>query len=153
MNARHILVSVGEHLGGFELDEPVMVTVRACLVGPVGTVQLSGKSLPGLASELLAWADTLDDVTATAWRPAYPDDDQVHLEIRGRLTDGTPVKVFGALLDGPHVPGLSVGDRVELSWALLRTWALLAEQVQHDHCRRDNGGHDRTHRRGEPDSG
>jgi hypothetical protein len=129
MNTQHILASVGEHLGGFELHEPVMVTVRACSAGPLGTIQLSGESLPGLASELLAWADTLDNVTTTAWCPAYPDDDQVFLEIRGTLTDHTPVKVFGGLFDGPHVPGLAAGCRADLSWALLRNWALLVEEV------------------------
>jgi hypothetical protein len=126
MSASCVLLSLGEHLGGFDLKEPVHVTVASCPVGPMGTVQLSGKSLCALASELLAWADTLDNATATAWRP---DDDVVCLEIRGRLTDNTPVKVFGGLLDGPQVLGLPTAGRVALSWSLLRTWALLADEV------------------------
>src|SRR5688500_4753436 len=111
MNTRHVLLSVGEHLGGFDLADPVMVTVRPCPIGPMGSVQLSGHSLPALASQLLAWADTLDNVTATVWRPAYPDDDQIHVEIRGSLTDDTPVKVFGGLLDPPRLPLLAGGER------------------------------------------
>jgi hypothetical protein len=129
MTASRVLVAVGEHLGGFALDEPVLVTVRTSAVGPRGTVQLSGVSLPGLASRLLAWADTLDNATATAWRPSCPDDDVVQLEVYGRLTDGTPVKVFGGLVDGPDVPGLTPGHRVRLSWSLLRMWALVADGV------------------------
>ncbi|MEV4317822.1 hypothetical protein [Actinocrispum sp. NPDC049592] len=129
MSTPLLLISMAEHLAGFELADPVMVTVRPSEMGPMGTVQLSGRSLPALASELLAWADTLDNVTATAWRPVAPDDDQLFLEVRGRLTDDTPVKVFGGLLDGPRLPLLAGGERGELSWSLLRTWALLAEGV------------------------
>lgn len=124
MSASRVLLSLGEHLGGFELQDPVQVTVASCPVGPVGTVQLSGKSLCALACELLAWADTLDNVTATAWRP---DDEVTCLEIRGRLTDNTPVKVFGGLLDSPQVPDLMTSGRVALSWSLLRTWTQLDE--------------------------
>ncbi|TCO45940.1 hypothetical protein [Actinocrispum wychmicini] len=122
-----VLMSVSEHLAGFELGEPVQVTVGACGDYSAGTIQLSGACLPELAGELLVWADTLDDVTASAWRPSCPDDDLVVLELWGRLTDDTPVRVFGGLLDGPGVPGLAAGRRVELSWVLVRTWALLAE--------------------------
>ena len=126
MNTTRVLTSVAEHLGGFELNEPVQVTVRP---GTGGTVQLPGRSLPLLAAELLAWADTLDNVTANVWRPHWPDDEQLHLEIRGNLTDHTPVKVFGGLLHGPDIPGLSYGRRIALSWALLRGWASVVEEV------------------------
>ncbi|MCE7008268.1 hypothetical protein LWC34_36455 [Kibdelosporangium philippinense] len=129
MNTSRVLTSVAEHLGGFELNEPVQVTVRALRGGPSGTVQLAGGSLPELAAELLAWADTLDNVTATVWRPHWPDDEQLHLEIRGELTDNTQVKVFGGLFNGPDVPGLGYGCRIELSWAWLRAWASLGEEV------------------------
>jgi hypothetical protein len=129
MNTSRVLLSVAEHLGEFELDDPVQVTVRARDEGPSGTVQLPGRSLPQLAAELLAWADTLDNVSATAWRPHWPDDQQLHLEVRGNLTDNTPVKVFGGLINGPDIPGLGFGQRIELSWALLRGWATLAEAV------------------------
>jgi hypothetical protein len=120
MNTSRVLLSVAEHLGEFELDDPVQVTVRARDEGPSGTVQLPGRSLPLLAAELLAWADTLDNVSATAWRPHWRDDQQLHLEVRGNLTDNTPVKVFGGLINGPDIPGLGFDQRIELSWALLR---------------------------------
>ncbi|MCE7011513.1 hypothetical protein LWC34_53180 [Kibdelosporangium philippinense] len=129
MNTTHVLTSVAEHLGGFELNEPVQVTVQALRCGPSATVQLPGRSLPELAAELLAWADTLDNVTATVWRPHWPDDEQLHLEIRGDLTDNTTVKVFGGLFNGPDVPGLGYGRRIELSWSRLRSWAALLEGV------------------------
>ncbi|MFB9305990.1 hypothetical protein [Kibdelosporangium philippinense] len=114
---------MAEHLDGFDLADPVMITAAPCTAGPMATVQLSGESLCGLAAEILAWADTLDNVTASAWRPSIPDaDQQVFLELRGRLTDDTPVKVFGGVFDGPGMP-LTPGDRVGLSWGLLREWA------------------------------
>jgi hypothetical protein len=129
MNTSRVLLSVSEHLGGFDLMEPVHVTVRSAGDGPKATVQLPGRSLPELALALLAWADTLDNVTAMAWRPHWPDDQQLHLEVRGNLTDNTPVKVFGGLVNGPDIPGLGFGQRIELSWALLRGWASVAEAV------------------------
>jgi hypothetical protein len=129
VSTRNILVSVAEHLGGFELDEPVTVIAAACPVGPLAAIQLSGELLPTLAAALLTWADTLDNVTATAWRPTCPDDDLVQLEVRGRLTDNTPVKVYGGLLDGPSLAGLAPGGRQTLSFGLLREWATFAEAV------------------------
>jgi hypothetical protein len=129
MNTTRVLRSVAEHLSEFDLNEPVQVTVRSSAVDFGGTVQVSGKSLPLLALELLAWADTLDNVTAMAWRPHWPDDQQLHLEVRGNLTDATPVKVFGGVTNGPDMPGLGFGQRIELSWALLRGWATFAEAV------------------------
>jgi hypothetical protein len=129
MNTQSILVSVAEHLAGFELDEPITVIAAACPLGPLATIQLSGELLPALASALLIWADTLDNVTATAWRPPCPDDDLVQLEVRGRLTDNTPVKVYGGLVDGPLITGLGPGGRRTLSFGLLREWASFAEAV------------------------
>ncbi|SMC85398.1 hypothetical protein [Kibdelosporangium aridum] len=129
MNTTDVLTAVAEHLGGFELNEPVQVTVRALRSEPSATVQLPGRSLPELAEELLAWADTLDNVTATVWRPHWPDDEQLHLEVRGDFTDNTTVKVFGGLINGPDVPGLGYGCRIELSWARLRAWASLTGEV------------------------
>jgi hypothetical protein len=129
MNTICVLRSVAEHLGEFELNEPAQVTVRARYEEPSGTVQLPVRSLPLLAAELLAWADTLDNVSATAWRPHWPDDQQLHLEVRGHLTDNTPIEVFGGLINGPDIPGLGAGQRIDLSWALLRGWASVAEAV------------------------
>jgi hypothetical protein len=130
MNTIHVLRSVAEHLGEFELNEPAQVTVRARYEEPNGTIQLPGRSLPLLAAELLAWADTLDNVSATALRPHWLDDQRLHLEVRGHLTDNTPIEVFGGLINGPDIPGLGSGQRVELSWALLRGWAAMAEVVE-----------------------
>jgi hypothetical protein len=129
VNTSHVLSALAEHLNGFELNDPVHVAVRAGAVGPHATIQLSGESLALLAAELLAWADTLDNVTVTAWRPCSPDDDQLHLEVRGRLTDETPVKVFGGLLGPPRLPLLAGGEDTAIAWALMREWADLAEAV------------------------
>jgi hypothetical protein len=122
MNAAAILDSVREHLNEFDLPEPIGLSIAPCPVGPVATVQLSGVDLPTLAGGLLAWADTLDNLSATVWRPTMPDDDLLHLEVHGRLTDDTPVKVFGGLLDGPRI-ALDPGGRQSLSLGLLREWA------------------------------
>nr|WP_042179775.1 hypothetical protein [Kibdelosporangium sp. MJ126-NF4]CEL14019.1 hypothetical protein [Kibdelosporangium sp. MJ126-NF4]CTQ88385.1 hypothetical protein [Kibdelosporangium sp. MJ126-NF4] len=127
MNTARVLMSVAEHLDSFELAEPIQITAAPCAVGPRATVQLSGASVSTLVGELLAWADTLDNATVTLWRPPFDDGDPVvFLELRGRLTDDTPVKVFGGLLDGPYV---AAGRRTEVSWGRLREWAVPVLEV------------------------
>jgi hypothetical protein len=124
MNTVAVLGSLREHLTGFELPEPVGLSIASCPVGPVATVQVSGVDLSTLAGELTAWARTLDNLTVTVWRPAVPDEDLVQVELRGRLTDDTPVKVFGGLLDGPYL--VAPGSRRALSFRSLRDWAVAA---------------------------
>ena len=54
--------------------------------------------MPGIAGDLIAWADTLSVVTVEAWRPS--ERDRVHLSILGTLTGSAgavELKVFGAV--------------------------------------------------------
>jgi hypothetical protein len=62
------------------------------------TAQLRGNTVPDIAADLLAWADTLSVVTIEAWRP--PERDHVHLSIHGTLTGSigaVELKVFGGV--------------------------------------------------------
>ncbi len=124
MNATTLLALIHEHLATFELPEPWSVRVtpqHSYGEAPVG-VQLRGLLLPGVASDLLAWADTLTDVSAEAWR--VPGGYSVHLSIRGRLADGTTVAVFDGV-DQDARFGLAPGERQPVSLACLREWSTL----------------------------
>lgn len=128
MTTTTVLGSIREHLATYELPELWSVSVNArpipgrCVV----SVQLAGGLLPGVASQLLTWADTLTEVSAEAWR--VPDGSSVHLSVRGRLADGTSVCVFDGV---PHDRrfGLDVEERRVVSLAVLREWAAFDEGV------------------------
>jgi hypothetical protein len=74
---------------------------------------------------LLAWANTLTDLTLRAWRPASSP--SVHLDVNATLTGpaGTvTLTVFGGTDFDPVVfPGLEPGQRRPISLGQLTTWA------------------------------
>ena len=55
------------HLAEFELPAIASVHVSAALSAPQVTVQLACHELSAIAQGLLAWADTLTQVTAQTW--------------------------------------------------------------------------------------
>lgn len=94
---------------------------------PRAAVQLSGFDLPAVSAGLLAWADTLTEVTATAWRPSGGT--TVHLVVTGRLGGGLAVKVYGCV---PHTTDVFGSDlqpdgRQSVALGVLRAWATAGE--------------------------
>jgi hypothetical protein len=87
------LDSLRAHLTAFELPDLYSVTV----VTAVGTLDVSAQLAchhpPEIASGLLAWADTLTNVTTEAWR--VPSGDTVHLSVIGRLPGDVSIRVYG----------------------------------------------------------
>jgi hypothetical protein len=145
MNTTAILGSILQHLAAYELREPWSVSVNArpipgrCVV----SVQLAGGLLPGVASLLLTWADTLTEVSAEAWR--VPDGSSVHLSIQGRLADGTSVCVF----DGSLMTGISGSRSRNGGWCRWRSCGNGRPSMRgwrHDYP-------DRASRRRQPDPG
>jgi hypothetical protein len=128
MTTTHLLSSIRDHLAEFELPEPCGVTVHPALGygHDAVRVQLSGGALPYVAEVLLAWADTLTDVTAQTWR--VPKGYSVHLSVRGRLADGTAVTVFDGV-DHDDLFALAPSEQRPVSPACLREWAALDEGV------------------------
>src|ERR1051325_2024458 len=122
MTTATFLAAIPDHLGTFELPEPWGVTVHAepAYGQDAVRVQLRGGSLPCVASVLLAWADTLADVTAQTWR--VPEGYSVHLSIRGRLADGTAVTVLDGV-DHDAVFTLAPSEERSVSLVCLREWA------------------------------
>jgi hypothetical protein len=126
MNTTTVLGSILDHLATYELPEPWSVSVNARPIPgrSVVSVQLAGGLLPGVASLLLTWADTLTEVSAEAWR--VPDGSSVHLSVQGRLADGITVCVFdGVPHDGRF--RLDVEERRVVSLAVLGEWAAFDE--------------------------
>jgi hypothetical protein len=88
--------------------------------GPEVTVQLSGREPSAIAAGLLAWADTLTDITTQAWR--VPDATSIHLSVSGLLPDGTAVQVYGGLraCDLSLSTDLEPGATITVTLATLR---------------------------------
>ena len=82
------------HLNEFAVPAPRSVNLIADRDRPNVRLQLAVScSDREIASALLAWADTLIDVTAEAWRP--PDGEWVHLSVTGESPSGVSVHVYG----------------------------------------------------------
>jgi hypothetical protein len=102
-----LLAALGAHLTEFELPAIASVHLSGSISGPPVTVQLSCGAPAAIAAGLLAWADTLTEITAEAWW--VPRGDSVHLSVTGRLPGGTQVQVYGAL----RVTDLALGAGLE----------------------------------------
>ncbi|HET9253922.1 MAG TPA: hypothetical protein VFO16_01815 [Pseudonocardiaceae bacterium] len=98
-----LLAAIGTHLAEFELPEIASVRVEASPPGPPVTVQLPHRGPAALAQGLLAWADTLAEVTAHTWRSS--DGDSVHLSVTGLLPGGVAVRVYGGMRLTRRGPG------------------------------------------------
>jgi hypothetical protein len=121
------LDAIREHLDTFDLPEPWSVTVGSSVISrPYVSVQLRGHSLPHVAAVLLAWADTLTDVHAEAWRTV--DGGSVHLSITGRLLGDVGVRVFDGVRHDLCFP-LELNERRTISLAVLREWTSLDGEV------------------------
>ncbi|MBV8540157.1 MAG: hypothetical protein JO268_06340 [Pseudonocardiales bacterium] len=94
------LDSLRAHLVEFELPELYSVNVITASGGPRVSAHLAAHHLPQIATELLAWADTLTHVATEAWR--VPSGDSVHLSVIGRLADGVTVRVYGGVAFTQH---------------------------------------------------
>ncbi|MGH3774231.1 MAG: hypothetical protein ACRDRR_00610 [Pseudonocardiaceae bacterium] len=115
------------HLAEFELPELYSVTVIAACGGPSVSAQLACHQPPEIASALLAWVDTLTEVTVEAWRVPYGD--CVHLSVLGRLPGGVSVRVYGGVPFTQHGIGadLAPDANTTVPLAVLRERATVGE--------------------------
>ena len=121
------LDSLRAHLTAVELPDLYSVNVITASDGPTVSAQLACHHPPQIATGLLAWADTLTDVTIEAWR--VPSGDTVHLSVLGRLPDGVSIRVYGGMAFTQH--GIAADLAPDASrivpWALLRERAILGQ--------------------------
>ena len=122
-----LLDSLRAHLTEFELPDLCSVHVTRSLSGPNVTAQLARHTPPQIASGLLAWADTLTNVTAEAWR--VPRGNSVHLLVIGCLPGEVSIRVYGGVAFTPHGLGcdLAPDASTTVALAVLRERATLGE--------------------------
>jgi len=90
-----LLAAIGTHVGAFELPAVASVHIAAGMPVPPVTVQLRRHEPRAVARGLVAWADTLSQVTVEAWR--VPEGDSTHLSVAGLLPSGTAIRIYGGL--------------------------------------------------------
>ena len=88
-----LLDSLRAHLTAFTLPELYSVHVITARGALAVSAQLACHHPPQIATGLLAWADTLTNVTTEAWR--VPSGDTVHLSVIGRLPGDVSIRVYG----------------------------------------------------------
>ncbi|HEX6403932.1 MAG TPA: hypothetical protein VF003_12360 [Pseudonocardiaceae bacterium] len=122
-----LLAAISAHLAAFELPPVAAIHITAGVSAPQVTVQLTQRDPVAVAQGLLAWADTLTQVTAQAWR--VPHGDSVHLSITGAIAASASVLVYGGL--PTHRGGLGTdltpGATTTLPLAALRHAATIQE--------------------------
>ncbi|MGH3864555.1 MAG: hypothetical protein ACRDQ4_00180 [Pseudonocardiaceae bacterium] len=122
VQAAHLLAT---HLTGHALPEPACLEVISKPGRSRVTAQVHSLTVPGIAAELLTWADTLTTVTIHAWRP--PCGDRVHLSMASSLsehTDTVELTIFGGADHDPALVGeLAPGEYRSVTLSELRTWA------------------------------
>jgi hypothetical protein len=122
VQAAHLLTS---HLADHVLPEPASLEVISRTHQSRLTVQVHSMTVPEVATEVLAWADTLTTVTVHAWRP--PAGARMHLSMASALSGPAgPVEltVFGGADHDPALIGdLAPGEYRAVTLGELRTWA------------------------------
>jgi hypothetical protein len=91
----NLLDALRTHLDEFDVPTPWSVHLTTYSGGPQVSLQITGREVPEIAAGLLAWADTLTETTAEAWRS--PEGDALHLSVTGQLTEGASLRVYGYL--------------------------------------------------------
>lgn len=108
------------------------------VLGPVASVNVTSGSDPiwvqlgarrelsEVASALVTWVETLDEVSAQIWRT--PAGTSVHLIVSGRMPCGVPVRVYGAVdFSEDLFPDLPAGVRQDMPVFVLRQWTRSGE--------------------------
>lgn len=104
-----------------ELPELVSVQLQDSYFGDHVRGQLNGANLARIATKLLAWADTLHEYTAHAWR--VPDGESVHVDVIGNLNGACVLRVFAGVSYDPDVfPDLEPDGRQSVGVSTLRGW-------------------------------
>jgi hypothetical protein len=113
------------HLSDHALPEPAVLEANSKTHHSRLTAQVSSRTVPSIAAELLTWADTLTMVTVQAWRPTTGH--RVHLSLTSTLTGPTgPVElsVYGGAPHDPTLLGELAPDEYRaVTLGELRTWA------------------------------
>lgn len=126
-----LLDAVLNHMDGYELPEPYGVQARAYTSrdSALVSIHLVERSLSTVASVLVIWADTLSEVSLSAWRP--PARDTVHIHVSGRLAGGVPIEVWAGVKAPVPPVNLEPDQKKTLRLGLLRTWIAAPANDEH----------------------
>jgi hypothetical protein len=116
MTTADLLDSIRAHLADFQLPDLYSVNVTQSVSGPSVTAQLACHTPPQPGPALLAWADTLAEVTAEAWR--VPSGEDVHLSVIGRLPGGVSIRVYAGVVFTEHGIGADLPPDASTTVAL-----------------------------------
>jgi hypothetical protein len=120
------------HLSGHAVPEPASLSVTTRNGHSEVTAQLRSSTIPTVAADLLAWADT-SVVTVKVWRP--PHSNRVHLSITSTLTGPASTVDLDVYAGVDHDPvlfaNLAPGNRRTLPLGHLRAWAANAANTTH----------------------
>jgi hypothetical protein len=121
-----LLRCICTHLAEFELPALWSVDVTTSSGGTV-SAQLACHQPPEIAAGLLAWADTLSEITAESWR--VPSGDSVRLSVIGQLPSGITIRIYGGVPYTGHGIGtdLAPGTHTTVPLAALRAMAAPGE--------------------------
>lgn len=127
MTTVDLLDTIRTHLTAFEPPQLYSVNLVTTHGEPAVSMHLACHHLPDITSDLLAWADTLTETTAEAWR--VPSGDSVHLSVIGRLPEGVLVRVYGGVAYTENGIGadLAPDTSTTLPLTILREQATLGE--------------------------
>jgi hypothetical protein len=123
----HAAATLAGHLAEHALPEPASLSVSTSYGLSTLTAQLCSTTVPTVATDLLAWTNTLSAISIEAWRP--PAGDHVHLSLYSILTGPAGVvalKVFGGVdYDPLRFADLQPHTHrgISLSLDRLRSWA------------------------------
>jgi hypothetical protein len=128
VQAAHLLAT---HLTDHTLPKPACLEVISTAHQSRLTVQVHSMTVPQVAAEVLAWADTLTTVTVQTWRP--PTGARVHLSMASTLRGpAATVKltIFGGADHDPAlIDDLAAGEDRAVTLGELRTWAADASHL------------------------
>jgi hypothetical protein len=128
MTTADLLEGLRAHLTGFELPPLCSVNLTQGFSGAKVSAQLAHHTPPQTRSALLAWAETLTEVTAEAWR--VPSGESVHLSVLGHLPSGAPIRIYAGVAFTEHGIGaeLAPDAATTMPLATLRGW--ITEEVR-----------------------
>jgi len=134
----HTAQLLATHLATHALPEPAVLdrndkTHQSRLIA-----QVSSQTVPSIAAELRAWADTLPTVTVQAWR--LPTGARVHLSLTSTLTGPTDIAELTVYGDAPHDPillgELAPKEYRQVTLGELHTWTTTTSGTNREEARR-----------------
>jgi hypothetical protein len=127
--AIRLLGEIRDHMSIHQIEAVIDSVQAVACDGGIIAVRLTHNDLPVVAAGLLAWADTLTNVSVAGWRFRYGDN--VALRLIGELpnANATWIEIFGAFSYTDTIattigPEVHRDTHLHLTLDDLRSWAV-----------------------------